>query len=91
LEAIGLMVVVSGRITAVMTDCFFIDDGSGVTDPSGIAGIKVRTQGLSLGRAIAPPGTGNWVRVTGALAIERAGSGFRRVLRPRSQNDVAKS
>ncbi len=92
LEAIGLLVVAHGRITAVMSDCFFVDDGSGATDVSGIPGVKVRTQGLSPGRTIAPPGAvGDWARVTGVLAIERTAAIFKRVLRPRSQDDAAKS
>lgn len=88
LEAIGLLVTIRGRITASNTESFYLDDNSGVTDPSGIAGIKARAQGLSPGRSIAPPATGNWYRVTGVLSVEKVGTTFRRVIRPRSQADI---
>jgi hypothetical protein len=88
LETIGLLVAIRGRITAVNTDSFFVDDGSGVTDPSGAEGMKVRIVGLAPGQTINPPAIGTWIRVTGVLAVEGAVAGFRRVIRPRSQDDI---
>jgi len=43
LNNVGLLVRVAGNLTAVVSDGFYLDDGSGLTDETGNAGIKVWT------------------------------------------------
>ncbi|MBP6964471.1 MAG: PQQ-binding-like beta-propeller repeat protein [Armatimonadetes bacterium] len=88
LETIGLLVTIRGRVTAVMSDSFYVDDCSGYADPLGISGIKVRTTSLSPLRVITPPANGKWVRVTGVLSVEPINGSFRHVLRPHAQTAI---
>ncbi len=43
LNNIGLLVTVAGKVTAVTSDGFYLDDGSAIQDDSGNTGIKVWT------------------------------------------------
>lgn len=63
---VGLLVTVYGRVTAPPGwTYFYIDDGSGLSDGSGFAGLKVLYSGSS------KPASGSYVRVTGISSIER--------------------
>jgi len=62
---IGLLVRVTGAVGDIAPDGFYLDDGSGVTDDSGIAGIKIWTGSSS--------GPGTWATVTGVVSCRESG------------------
>lgn len=65
---VGLLVAVGGKVTALTSDGFYVDDGSGLQDDSANAGIKVWTGTPNSASA------GQMVVVTGVVSC-RAGSG----------------
>lgn len=82
---VGLLVSTFGRVTAVGWTYFYIDDGSGREDGSGMTGLKV------VCRNLAKPHRGNYVRVTGISSVEQptdAGVSIP-VVRVRRQSDIA--
>ncbi|MGI6295665.1 MAG: PQQ-binding-like beta-propeller repeat protein [Armatimonadota bacterium] len=78
----GLLVVIWGEVTKSEDEYIYVDDGSGVIDPTGERGIKVRL----CGQAVA---VGSYVRITGVVSTEPAGSCYRKVIRTRSQSDIS--
>jgi len=87
---LGLLVRCAGRVTGVSQDnsFFYLDDGSGRTDESGLRGIRVTLTGLRAGTVIVPPAQGADVAVTGVASIRSSPSGLQPVLRPRRQSDI---
>lgn len=86
----GLLVKCAGRVTRVAPDntFFCVDDGSGVTDESGFAGVRVAAAGLAGGGTIQAPPVGSVVSVTGISSVYSSASGIKPLLRPRRQSDV---
>jgi hypothetical protein len=87
---VGLLVTVSGTVTYVDTSAkyFYIDDGSGRTDPSGNQGIKIVCSGLAPGNVIPLPAQGEHVLVTGVVATQTSSGVTIPVVRPRNAADV---
>jgi len=52
-----------GKVTAVGSDYFVLDDGSALASPRGVMGIEVRCSGCSVT-------VGNCVRAAGVLCVE---------------------
>jgi|GEM_PF-956347 len=84
LNNIGLLVSTWGKVTAVGTDWFYLDDGTGLDDGSAYRGVFVHCP------TVVRPGLNRYVRVTGISGCEiQQGSPVpRRVLRPRRQSDI---
>ena len=83
LNNIGLLVTIWGRVTAVGTGWFYVDDGFARLDGSGSIGLRV-----DAARVASPPSVGQYVVVTGVLGTAEVGSAFVATLRPRGQADV---
>ncbi|MBI2842291.1 MAG: S8 family serine peptidase [Armatimonadetes bacterium] len=86
LNNIGLLVTTSGWVKTVGYGYFYIDDGSKISDGPGNTGVMV-----VFGDNIAPPDVGKHVAITGISSCEfvpNSSSIRRRVLRPRTQDDV---
>ena len=72
-DLLGLQVTLSGRVTAVDTGWFVVDDGSGVDSARGVKGIEIRCDGAP--RAGGDPVTvGMPLAATGILCRELAGA-----------------
>jgi hypothetical protein len=82
LDSVGLLITVWGRVTAIGSDCFYLDDGSAVSDGLGVLGVKVHT------RSLTKPSLEQYAVVTGMCSTEADGSETRRVIRPRVQADL---
>jgi hypothetical protein len=84
LNNIGLLVSTWGKVTAVGTDWFYLDDGTGLDDGGVNTGVFVHCPN------VVRPGLNRYVRVTGISGCEiQQGSPVpRRVLRPRRQSDI---
>ena len=84
LNNIGLLVSTWGKVTAVGTDWFYLDDGTGLDDGGAYRGVFVHCP------TVVRPGLKRYVRVTGISGCEiQQGSPVpRRVLRPRRQSDI---
>jgi len=82
LNNIGLLVTVWGKVTAHVGETALINDGSGITDPSGHPGIRVLCSGLT------KPSVGSFVTVTGISVVTLDGSTVLRAVRPRRQADI---
>jgi len=82
LNNIGLLIAATGRVTYVGVGHFYVDDGSGVCDDSGSAGIKVLAAGLTL------PLVDQYVKVTGISSCLRDGADLYRLVRVRDQADI---
>lgn len=87
---VGLLVRLTGRVTGVASDSSFfcIDDGSGRTDDSGWAGVRVTLAGLEPGVIVTPPKVGEQVVITGVCSVYTGVSGLQPQVRPRRQSDV---
>ncbi len=85
LNNIGLLVTTAGTVFAprVQSGWFYVDDGSGVWDGTGVGGIYVDATGL-----LAPP-AGSFAAVTGISSCEWYDGNLVNVLRPRSQVDIS--
>jgi hypothetical protein len=89
LNNIGLLVKILGRVTASGTyprlgiSWFYIDDGSGLEDGSGVTGVYV--EGAF---SIMPPEEGAFVAVTGISSCDLYNGNLVNVLLPRSQEDI---
>ncbi len=68
LNNVGLLIRNSGRVTAVMADGFYMDDGSALGDGSGSSGIWVWTGSAPAHAA------GAWVQVTGVSSVKQVGA-----------------
>jgi hypothetical protein len=92
---VGLLVKVSGRVTAVdPAGLFFcVDDGGGLADGTLVdgapaKGIRVSLAGLAPGNSIAPPSKDSYVAVTGLVSLYEASGLLRAQIRPRRQADI---
>ncbi|MDI6827881.1 MAG: hypothetical protein QME62_05280, partial [Armatimonadota bacterium] len=75
LNNIGLLIAVTGRVTAVDTDYFYVDDGSLASDNTNNTGIRVEAMGLSV------PAVGDTVYVEGiSSCFVSSGVTYRRIL-----------
>jgi hypothetical protein len=85
LNNVGLLVRTWGRVSYVdpAGSFFYIDDGSGIQDGSGIRGVRVECSGLSIPRA------GQYVTVTGISSTYVISGKIARLLRPRSEADLS--
>lgn len=83
LHNLGLLICTWGRVTAIETDYFYMDDGSALLDGSGETGVKVYTGDLT------EPALDEYAVVTGISSAEISGSDTRRLVRPRRQSDLA--
>jgi hypothetical protein len=90
LNNIGLLVKILGRVTASGTyprqgiSWFYVDDGSGLEDGSGVTGVYVEGA-----LSIIPPEEGAFVAVTGISSCNLYNGNLVNVLLPRSQDDIA--
>ncbi len=66
---VGLLVRLAGRVTEVVADGFYLDDGSKMTDETGLAGIKVWTGSPN---SVADR---SFVTVTGVVSCRKAAGG----------------
>ena len=83
LNNIGLLVRTCGKVTHSGDGFFYIDDGSGIEDGSGIRGVKVDAAGLSV------PSEGAFVTLTGISSCYKAeDETLRRLLRVRISDDI---
>ncbi|MDI6813665.1 MAG: hypothetical protein QMD10_09025 [Desulfitobacteriaceae bacterium] len=90
LNNIGLLVKTWGKVTYNGGSYVYIDDGSAVDDGSGHIGVRVETDHLALGNSIIfPTETEGKVEVTGISSCMILDNEIVRVLRPRSQEDIA--
>lgn len=81
LSTVGLFVTVWGRVNSVGSGYFYVDDGSGCTDGTGL-GVKVIAPGITI------PDGQVFARVTGFSSIENVGGKYYRVIRARSASDI---
>jgi len=84
LNNIGLLIRTWGKVTAVLPDCFYINDGSTWHSGSGALGIKVLTK-----ESLPRPSVGDYVIVTGISSLEIDSTTYRSVIRPRMASDVS--
>lgn len=82
LNNVGLLVRVSGKVTYVGGDHFYIDDGTGLTYTAGRVGLKIFCGSLT------KPILNHSVVVTGISTLDWDGSIARPVVRPRKQSDL---
>ena len=85
---VGLLAKAFGRVTAVVPDGFYINDGSNLASDGGKTGLKVSTTGLLAGRTIGIPEVGRYVTVTGAIGARQVEGIIYPVIRPRAQSDL---
>jgi hypothetical protein len=83
LNNVGLLVTVSGRITAAYSDCIYVDDGSRIHDNGPDQGVQV---------SLTPPHNlreGAYVIVTGISVLDNSQPlSYRRAVRIRTNSDV---
>ncbi len=86
LHSLGLLARIAGRVSAVSGSYFWLDDGSGVRDPSGATGVMVR---CAAGQT--PPPAGAFAAATGVVegSIPAGQTLNRRLLRMRSAGDLS--
>lgn len=82
LNNIGMLVRAFGRVTMSGRDWFYMDDGSGVDDRSGFAGVYVDARGMTV------PPTDSYVSVTGISSCDMYLGSLVNTLLPRSQEDI---
>ena len=82
LNNIGLLVKTCGKVTAVGSDFFYIDDGTHARDASIFVGVRVKCAGLT------KPTSGEQVCVTGISSIMKVGGRVFRCLAPRTDADI---
>mgnify|MGYP005841566635 CR=1 FL=1 len=82
--SVGLLVTLFGETTHVdaLGRFIYIDDGAGLSDGFGPAGVRIDTAGMPL------PAPGSYVRATGAMSTHLIGGRPARLLRPRSIDDL---
>lgn len=85
LNNVGLLVQTAGRVTSSARDHFYVDDGSGASDSSSSAGVRVDAAGLTT----IPP-AGGFVTVTGISSVFsfQPGGALNRLILPRGDEDV---
>ncbi len=85
LNNMGLLVRCSGKVTSILGTSVFVDDGSGVRDPSGRAGVLVRCPA-----GVPPVSVGDFVAATGIVegSIPAGQTSNRRLIRLRDSADL---
>lgn len=85
LNNVGLLVKVTGTVTHAdpSGQFFYLEDGSGLDDGSGYAGVRVASAGLTA------PAKNARVVVTGVAGVTTVNSKTVRLLKPRNQADIA--
>lgn len=79
---IGILIATWGKVTALGSDCFYMDDGCGLSAAGGNKGIKVYTGSLT------KPVSTQYVSAIGISSTEIVSGVTYRVLRPRGQSDL---
>jgi len=74
LNNIGLLVMVCGNVSYAGSDHFYVDDGSGVSDPSGHPGVKVLPYGFDI------PDGGSLVVFSGVSSCYKSGTHYYRLI-----------
>lgn len=64
----GLLVKIAGKVTAVVSDGFYLDDGAKLTDGTGNTGIKVWTGAANSATQ------DSWITVTGVVSLRKSGT-----------------
>lgn len=82
LNNLGLLVGMSGWITASGPGFFYLSDGSQSSDDSGYTGVRVAAEGLAV------PPVGTLLTVFGISGCKDAGYGPARIIYPRSNKDL---
>jgi len=82
LNNIGLLVRTWGKVTLAGRGWFYLDDGSSVSDGSGVIGIYVDAPSMSV------PANGSYATVTGISSCDLYLGNVVNTLRPRSQDDI---
>ncbi len=78
---VGLLVTVWGSVNNAGPGCFYVDDGSSLSDGVG-AGIKV------ISGSVPQQGGATYALVTGFSSVEKSGGKSYRVVRPRRASDI---
>ena len=74
LNNIGLLVMVCGSVSYAGSDHYYVDDGSGVSDPSGHPGVKVLPHGFGI------PDEGSFVAFSGVSSCYKSESNYYRLI-----------
>jgi len=82
LNNVGLLVRVAGKVTAVVSDGFYIDDGSQLTDETGNIGIKVYTGAANSAEV------GKWAGVAGVVSCRSASGKIYPMIVMREKNNL---
>ena len=85
LNNLGLLVTIAGKVTEDETGYIYVDDGKGISDGSGLIGVRVDTTFLFV-----PPVKDQYVSATGICTLHNTGSAYVRLVRPRDDGDVTK-
>jgi len=85
-NTIGLLVAISGRVTAKVSNLLFVDDGSGVRDASGRTGVMVRCPDTAI-----PANVGDLISAVGVMegSVPTGWTTNRRLVRLRSYADLS--
>lgn len=78
----GMLMTVWGRVQTASSGRFYVDDGSGLDDGSGNAGIRIDGSSLS-----SIPSAPTYAVITGVMAAETVGSTTVLLVRPRNAQD----
>lgn len=78
---VGLLVRLIGKVIPGGSDYFYLDDGSGLLDNSGMAGVRIKCSSLT-------KPTGGFVAVAGVAGAETINGALARVIRVRKQDDI---
>ncbi|MDO8588420.1 MAG: DUF4038 domain-containing protein [Armatimonadota bacterium] len=81
LNNIGSRVTIFGKVTAVGTGFFYLDDGSAVTDPRTNPGTGQPCVGVKVLSSVVLPDVGNYWTATGISTVESDSGNLIRVLR----------
>lgn len=82
LSTAGMLVRIWGKVRSVGSAFFYIDDGSGLTDPTGSIGVRIDSSALST-----PPDDPDYAIVTGIPCLETLPVGGVPIIRPRDAGD----
>lgn len=80
----SLLVRITGKVTSRGRDWFYVDDGSGAQDGTGITGVYCEVQ-----PEVTAPAVGAWVSVTGISSCEWYNDRLVNVLKVPESSDIA--
>lgn len=83
----SMLMKVHGRVIGILSDGFYLDDGSLLEAPNGAFGIKVSTCDLAPG-SFTPPNVGDYVIATGIVCHYKTGSNVYPYIRCRVPSDL---